>query len=48
MYNDIVHIIGRGNGAMLVLFELFAPFDTIDQDNLLCILEKYEGILELI
>ena len=41
VYNDIVTTIGRGNGAMLVLS---AAFDTIDHDNLLCILEKYIGI----
>ena len=44
MYNDIVTTIGRGNGAMLVLLDLSAAFDTIDHDNLLCILEKYVGI----
>ena len=41
---DIVTTIGRGNGAMLVLLDLFAAFDTIDHDNLFCILEKYFGI----
>ena len=44
MYNDIVTTIGRGNGAMLVLLDLSAAFDTIDHDNLFCILEKYVGI----
>ena len=44
MYNDIVTTIGRGNGAMLVLLDLSAAFDTIDQDNLFCIQEKYVGI----
>ena len=34
VYNDIVTTIGRGNGAMLVLLDLFAAFDTIDHDNL--------------
>ena len=33
MYNDIVTTIGRGNGAMLVLLDLYAAFDTIDHDN---------------
>ena len=40
MYNDIVTTIGRGNGAMLVLLDLSAAFDTIDHDNLFCILEN--------
>ena len=44
VYNDIVTTIGRGNGAMLVLLDLSAAFDTIDYDNLFCILEKYVGI----
>ena len=44
MYNDIVTTIGRGNGAMLVLLDLSAAFDTIDHDNLFCILEKYVRI----
>ena len=44
VYNDIVTTIGRGNGAMLVLLDLSAAFDTIDHDNLFCILKKYVGI----
>ena len=44
VYNDNVTTIGRGNGAMLVLLDLSAAFDTIDHDNLFCILEKYVGI----
>ena len=44
VYNDIVTTIGRGNGAMLVLLDLSAAFDTIDYDKLFCILEKYVGI----
>ena len=43
VYNDIVTTIGRGNGAMLVLRDLSAAFDTIDHDNLFCILEKHVG-----
>ena len=31
VYNDIVTTSGRGNGAMLVLLDLPAAFDTIDQ-----------------
>ena len=42
--NDIIITIGRGSGAMLVLLHLSAAFDTIDYDNLFCILEKYVGI----
>ena len=34
VYNDIVTTIGRGNGAMLVLLDLSAAFDTIDHDNI--------------
>ena len=41
VYNDSVTTIGRGNGAMLVLLDLSAAFNTFDHDNLLCILEKY-------
>ena len=33
VYNDIVTTIGRGNGAMLVLLDLSAAFDTIDHDK---------------
>ena len=44
VYNDIVTTIGRGNCAMLVLLDLSADFDTIDHDNLFCILGKYVGI----
>ena len=46
MYNHIATTIGRGNGAMLVLLDLSAFFDTIDHDNLFCILEKYIVICE--
>ena len=44
VYNDIVTTIGRGNGAMLVLLDLSAAFDTIDYGNLFCIHEKCVGI----
>ena len=44
MYNDIDTTIGRSNGAMLVLLDLSAALDTIDHDNLFCILEIYVGI----
>ena len=44
VYNNIVTTIGRGKGAMLVLLDLSAAFDTIDYANLFCILEKYVGI----
>ena len=48
VYNDIVTSISRGNGAMLVLLDLSAAFDTIDHDNLFGILEKYVGICEML
>ena len=41
VYNDIVTIIGRGNGAILVFLYLSLSFDTIDNDYLFCIHEKY-------
>ena len=44
MDNDIVTIVGKGNGSFLVLLDLSAAFDTIDHDNLFYILEKYVGI----
>ena len=43
VYN-IVTTIGKGNCAMFVLLDLSVAFDTIDHDNLVCILEKYVGI----
>ena len=40
VYNDTVTTIGRGNGAMLVLLDLSAAFDTIDHDNLFVFLRN--------
>ena len=34
VYNDIITTIGGGNGALLVLIDLSAAFDTIDRANL--------------
>ena len=44
VYNDIVTTLGSGNGPMLVLLDLSFAFDTIDHDNLFCVLGKYVGI----
>ena len=44
VYNYILTTIGRGNCAMLVLLDLTVAFDTIDHDNLFCILAKDVGI----
>ena len=35
-----VTTIGRGNGNMLVLLDVSVVFDTIDHDNLYCILRN--------
>ena len=43
VYNDIVTTVGKGNGAMLVLLDLSAAFDTIDHVILFEILVKYVG-----
>ena len=44
VYNDIVTMVGKGNGSYLILLDLSAAFDTIDHDTLFVILEKYVGI----
>ena len=44
VYNDIVTMVGKGNGSYLVLLDLSVAFDTIDHDTLFVILEKYVGI----
>ena len=36
--------VGKGNGSILVVLDLYASFDTIDHDNLFYILKKYVGI----
>ena len=46
VYNDIVATVGKGNGAMLVLLDLSAAFDTIDHVILFEILVKYVGFRE--
>ena len=40
VYNDIVTTIGRSNGAMLVILDFSAAFDTIDHDNLFVFLRN--------
>ena len=47
VYNDIVTTIGRGNGAMLVLLDLSAAFDTIDHDNLFVLLRNMLEFVEM-
>ena len=42
--NNVVTMVGKGNGSYLVLLDLSAVFDTIDHDTLFLILEKYVGI----
>ena len=44
VYNDIVTMVGKGNGSYLALLDLSTAFDTIDHDTLFVILEKYVGI----
>ena len=44
VYNNIVTMVGKGNGSYLVLLDLSAAFDTIDHNTLFVILEKYVGI----
>ena len=43
VYNDIVTTVGKGNGAMLVLLDFSAAFDTIDHVIIFEILVKYVG-----
>ena len=44
VHNDIVTMVGTGNGSYLVRLYLSAAFDTIYHDNSFVILEKYVGI----
>ena len=44
VYNDIITMVGKGNGSYLVLLDLSAAFDTIYHDTFFVILEKYVGI----
>ena len=44
VHNDIVTTVGKGKGSFLVLLDLSAAFNTMDNDNLFNILEKYVGI----
>ena len=46
VYNDIVVIIGKGNGNFLVLLDLSSTFDTIDHSNLFTVLGKHVGICD--
>ena len=41
VYNSIVTTIGKGNGAMLVLLDLYAASETIHHDNTCCNRQKY-------
>ena len=42
--NDVVTMVGKGNGSYLVLLDLSAASDTINHGTLFVILEKYVGI----
>ena len=44
VHNNMVTMIGRGNGAMLVLLYLSTAFDTIDHDNLFSNIDIYVGL----
>ena len=48
VYNDIVTTIGRGNGAMLVLLDLSAAFDTIDIDIFFVFLGNMKEFVEML
>ena len=41
VFNDIASTIGKGNGNLLVLLDLSAPFNTIDHIILFDIFKKY-------
>ena len=43
VYNNIVTMVGKGNGSCLVLLDLSAAIDTADHDTLFVILKKYVG-----
>ena len=48
VYNDIVTTIGRGSGAMLVLLDLSAAFDTLDHDNHFVLLRNMKEFVEML
>ena len=48
LQNDVLQSAGRGRGTIVVLYDLTAAFDTINQDTLLDLLEVDFGFRDLV